>query len=172
MIMRAARAVALSVILASLAACVQPARRTFHPLFFRVVAGSAVHVPVSGRLLVFVAKGSGAKEVSIDEFHPDATWVAAREVHDLAPGAAVEIDTDGIAYPKPFSDLAPGNYQVQAVLDVGHSYNYSGLTPGDLVTPVLTLKNWTPGDGAEPQLALDEVAPPSTPPELDPQGRE
>ena len=159
--MRATRAAALAAAIASLAACVQPAQRTSHALFFRIAAGAAVHAPVSGRLLVFVAKGSGASRVSIDEFHPDATWVAAREVHDLAPGAAVEIDTDGIAYPKPFSALAPGNYQVQAVLDVDHTYNYSGLTAGDLVSSVLTLKNWTPGEGAEPRLALDTVASPA-----------
>jgi enterochelin esterase-like enzyme len=159
--MRTTRAVALTVVFASLAACAQPPRSASHHLFFRVAAGSAVQRPVSGRLLIFVAKGSGAKQVSIDESHPTATWVAAREVHDLAPGAAVDIDTDGIAYPKPFSTLARGDYQAQAVLDVHHTYNYSGLTAGDLVSPVLTLKNWTPGQGAEPQLALTAIAAPS-----------
>ena len=95
--------------------------------------------------------------------------MAAREVHDLAPGAAVDVDTDGIAYPKPFSELAPGDYQVQAVLDVHHTYNYGGLTPGDLISPVLTLKGWTPGQGAEPQIALSATAPPSERFKLTPQ---
>lgn len=161
MTMRPTLAAAATVVFASLAACAQLPHRASQPLFFRVVAGSAVHGPVSGRLLIFIAKGSGAKQVSIDEFHPDATWVAAREVHDLAPGAAVEVNTDEIAYPKPFSELAPGDYQVQAVLDVDHTYNYSGLTPGDLISPVLTLKGWTPGQGAEPQIALSATADPS-----------
>ncbi|EQD48170.1 hypothetical protein B2A_08091, partial [mine drainage metagenome] len=87
--------------------------------------------PVSGRLLVFIAKGSGAKRVSINEWRPNATWVAARNVHDLDPGASIDIDTDRIAFPKPFSDLHSGTYEVQAVLDVDHTYNYSGLTAGD-----------------------------------------
>lgn len=104
---------------------------------------------------------TGPKQVSIDEFHPDATWVAAREVHDLAPGAAVDINTDEIAYPRPFSNLAPGDYQVQAVLDVDHTYNYGGLAPGDLVSPVLALRGWTPGQGPEPQISLSTTAAPS-----------
>uniref|UniRef100_A0A7V4XRZ4 Enterochelin esterase n=1 Tax=Acidobacterium capsulatum TaxID=33075 RepID=A0A7V4XRZ4_9BACT len=148
-------------VLASTAAAQMPRH-----LFFRVSAGSALHQPVSGRLLVFIAKGTGAKQVSINEFEPNATWVAAREVHDLAPGASVDIDTDQIAFPKPFSDLTPGDYQVQAVLDVDHTYNYSGLTPGDLMSPVLTLTHWTPGEGAEPALVLDHVVPPIQHPAL------
>lgn len=160
--MRTIRATALAVVLISMAACAPLPHGASPHLFFRVLAGPAVHGPVSGRLLVFIAKGSGAKQVSIDEFHPDATWVAAREIHDLAPGAAVDIDTDGIAYPKPFSDLAPGDYQVQAVLDVDHTYNYGGLASGDLVSPVVTLKDWAPGRGAEPELALTTTAAPVT----------
>ena len=160
--MRTARATALTVMFASLAACAQLPQPAAHQLFFRIAAGPALHAPVSGRLLVFIAQGSGAKQVSIDEFHPAATWVAAREVHDLAPGDTIEIDTDAIAYPKPFSSLAPGDYQVQAVLDVDHTYNYSGLTPGDLITPVLTLKGWTPNKGPEPELALSAAAAPAS----------
>ena len=137
-------------------------------LFFRVTAGPAVHAPISGRLLVFIRRGTGAKHISINEFDPNATWVAAREVHDLAPGAAIDIDTDQIAYPRPFSSLAPGDYQVQAVLDVHHTYNYSALTPGDLISPVLTLTQWTPGQGPEPELALDTTVPPRTPRKLTP----
>ena len=161
MTMRATLAAAVTVVLASLTACAQLPHRASRPPLFRIVAGSAVHGPVSGRLLIFIAQGSGAQQVSIDEFHPDSTWVAAREIHDLAPGGAVDIDTDGIAYPKPFSDLAPGDYQVQAVLDVDHTYNYGGLAPGDPMSQVLTLKGWTPGQGTEPQVTLSATAPPS-----------
>ncbi|MGH8288036.1 MAG: alpha/beta hydrolase [Steroidobacteraceae bacterium] len=169
---RMSRAVTLTVVFASLAACAQPPRRASHHLLFRVAAGPAVHSAISGRLLVFVAKGSGAKQVSIDEFHPTATWVAAREVHDLAPGAGVDLDTDGIAYPEPFSGLASGDYEVQAVLDVHHTYNYSGLTPGDLVSPVLALKKWTPGQGAEPELVLSTIVPPGARFKLTPEDRQ
>jgi enterochelin esterase-like enzyme len=171
MMMRTTRALMLALALTPLSACARSSQVSppVSPhLFFRIVAGPAVHDPVSGRLLIFLAKGSGAKEVSVDELNPEATWIAAREVHDLAPGAAVDVDTDDIAYPRPFSSLAPGNYQVQALLDVDHTYNYGGRTAGDLVSSVLTLKDWTPGEGAEPQLALGSAASPRAEDKLTP----
>lgn len=157
---RACAAAGLVSVLAWLAGCAREPRPPSGHLFVRVRAGSAVRGAVSGRLLVFLAKGSGARRITINSFHPDATWVAAREVHDLAPGAAVDIDTDRIAYPKPFSDLAPGDYQIQAVLDVDHTYNYSGLAAGDLISPVRTLKEWVPGRGGRLRLTLEKVVPP------------
>ena len=166
------RAAALAALIACLAACARQPREASHHLFFRITAGPAVHTAISGRLLVFIAKGAGAKRVDINEFHPDATWVAAREVHDLVPGAAIEIDTDRTAYPKPFSDLGSGDYQVQAVLDVNHTYNYSGLTPGDIISPVLALTRWTPGQGAEPALVLDSTVPPRSPGKVSPADRQ
>ncbi len=43
-------------------------------------------------------------------------------MRDLAPGASVQFDADLIAYPRPFSALPPGDYEVRAVLDTDHSY--------------------------------------------------
>lgn len=163
---RIAAVLGLVMVFGALGACAHKPRASSGHLFFHIAAGAAVHAPVSGRVLVFIAKGTGAKHVKISEFRPDATWVAAREVHDLAPGSSVDIDTDRKAYPKPFSKLAPGNYQVQAVLDVHHTYNYSGLSAGDLISGVLTLKNWTPGQGAEPRLVLSSRVPPRAPRKL------
>ncbi len=95
-------------------------------VFFRVQAASSVAAPLNGRLLIFVKQGSGDKEVNTSEFHPTETWVAAREVHDLAPGATVEFDADEAAYPGAFATIPAGNYEAQAVLDVDHTYNYGG----------------------------------------------
>src|SRR5580698_7358163 len=124
-------------------------------VFFRVQAAASVGAPVSGRLLIFLKEGSGDKEVSLSEFHPEGTWVAAREIHDLAPGSAIEFDADEISYPKPFSSLAPGNYEAQAVLDVDHTYNYQERVPEDWISNVVQLSSWTPGSGAEPLITLD-----------------
>jgi Putative esterase len=123
-------------------------------VFFRVKLADSAPGPVSGRLLVFLKKGAGDKEVNIQEFHPGETSVTAQEVHDLAPGASVEIDADQIAYPKPFSALPADDYEVQAVLDTEHTYNYSGRTPDDWISPILTLTKWSPAS-AEPTLTLD-----------------
>jgi hypothetical protein len=132
-------------------------------LFFRVTAGPAITAPVSGRLLIFLAPGTGAKEVDLDEFHPAAVFVAAKEISRLAPGESVDVDADDLTYPKPFSDLKTGDYQVQAALDVDHTYNYSGRAAGDWISGVVSLKGWTPGEGSEPSLTLTETVPERAP---------
>ena len=127
-------------------------------VFFRVQAGASVGAPISGRLLIFVKPGAGDREVENSEFRPTDTWVAAREVHDLMPGTTIEFDADEAAYPKPFSALPAGTYEAQAVLDVDHTYTYSGRNERDWVSPVVALPGWTPGSGAEPVLTLDHHA--------------
>ncbi len=128
-------------------------------LFSRVTAGPEITAPVSGRLLIFLKAGEGAKSVDVGEFSPGAVYVAAKEIERLAPGESVDVDTDGIAYPAPFSELKAGDYQAQAVLDVGHTYNYSGRTAGDWVSAVVPLAGWNPGTGTEPELTLTSKVP-------------
>ncbi|MFT4111533.1 alpha/beta hydrolase [Silvibacterium sp.] len=124
--------------------------------FFSVTLGKeASAAPVSGRLLIFLTEGEGAKEVDDDPFAPKPVYVAAKEVADLKPGAQVEVDTDDVVYPAGFSTLKAGDYQVQAVLDTRHTYAYSGRGDGDLVSAVTPLRGWTPGIGAEPELILN-----------------
>ena len=129
--------------------------------FFRVEVSPSLAAPVSGRLLIFLKSGSGDKEIDNDEMHPTGTWICAREVHDLKPGEVVEVDADRIAFPQPFSELNPGVYEAQAVLDVAHNYNYRGRADADWVSPVVTLAGWHPGSAAEPELVLDRHPPQS-----------
>ncbi|WP_027485532.1 alpha/beta hydrolase-fold protein [Rhodanobacter sp. OR87] len=130
---------------------------------FRVELGSALTQPTSGRLLLFAtdakaaiaaAKDGKVDEVDANPFGATQASVAAREVSRLVPGQGVEIDADALAYPAGWSQLPPGDYFVQAVLDVDHSYNYSGRGAGDLVSSVvkLHLPAATP-----PRLSLDRV---------------
>ena len=128
-------------------------------LFFRVEVGRSVPAPLSGRLLIFVKPGSGDQQVDNDPFHPGATWVAAREIEGVKPGSSIEVDVDETAYPKPFSSLPAGDYQAQAVLDVGHTYNYGGRAPEDWVSSVNSLAHWSPATGSEPVLVLDQHPP-------------
>lgn len=128
-------------------------------LFFRVTAGHGLSAPASGRVLIFLKAGTGAKDVDENPFAPSSIYVAAREVHDLRPGASVEVDTDDTAFPSGFSSLKPGDYQVQAVLDVNHTYSYDGRNPGDLISDVVPLASFTPGQGTEPELTLNTVVP-------------
>lgn len=144
-----------AVLLCFVPASAQEARH----LFFRVTLGSQFTAPVSGRLLIFLAAGSGAKEVDENPFQPTAVYVAAKEIGLLKPGGSVEIDTDDLVYPADFSSLKPGDYQAQAVLDIGHTYNYSGRGGGDLVSDVVALPAFAPGQGAEPKLLLSATVP-------------
>src|SRR5665213_1702978 len=102
--------------------------------------------PTSGRLLVFaqpLAEAMGkdgklAASIDADPFRgPGSSEVAAVEVPRIAPNRPVDMDLDETVYPQPFSDLPPGDYAVQAVLDVNHDYNYAGRGAGDIVSPVI-----------------------------------
>jgi len=115
----------------------------------RVTLDGATDKGTSGRLLLFAAPAAVAREaakegkveeVDTNPFQPKAVSVAAREVSWIAPGQSVDLDTDGEAFPAGFSSLPPGDYLVQAVLDVGHDYNYGGRRGGDLVSEVTPVK--------------------------------
>jgi S-formylglutathione hydrolase FrmB len=119
-----------------------------HPIL-QVQVAPQIKTPVSGRLLVFAqplavakaaAKDGLVTQVEADPFGADKGQVSAREIGATKPGATLDIDLDGIAAPQAFSQLPPGDYVVQAVLDQNHSYNYNGRGEGDLVSPVVTLK--------------------------------
>ncbi|MBV8549672.1 MAG: enterochelin esterase [Acidobacteriaceae bacterium] len=131
-------------------------------LFFRVVVGKEFAQPVSGRLLIFLKTGTGAAEVDTSPFRPTEVSVAAKEIQDIAPGEAVEIDTDDIAYPSGFSRLPSGDYQAQAVVDVNHSYDYSGRSPEDPISEVTPLVHFSPAASPEPTLVLTQTAPART----------
>jgi enterochelin esterase-like enzyme len=136
--------------------------------YVRVIVGKNVPGPVSGRLLVFAKneateagkkeeqKDGAKKEVDISEFHPTQTSVAAVEVHDVAPGAAIEVDVDQMAFPAAFATMPHANYELQAVLDTDHNYNYSGRDANDWQAEVVEAKGWEPGVSSEPVLTLSE----------------
>ena len=125
-------------------------------VILRVKAGPDVKENLSGRLLVFIKKGSGDKVVDTNPFKPDETWVAAKEVSVLAPNQTVWLDADDIAFPKGFSALSAGQYEMQVVLDVDHSYNYSQRTPRDWVSDVVSFQ-WIPG-GKLPTVTINRHA--------------
>ncbi|HJP99495.1 MAG TPA: alpha/beta hydrolase-fold protein [Rhodanobacteraceae bacterium] len=130
------------------AAAQLPAQIAPHRLF-RVTLDGASTQPVSGRLLLFAIPAKDAKaeakdgkvtEVDTSEFRPTRTAVAAMDVTDLAPGASVLVDADALAFPEGFSRLPAGDYDMQAVLDVNHDYNYGGRGAGDLVSGVTEVR--------------------------------
>lgn len=137
-----------------------PAQVVFH-----VRLGQASATAVSGRLLVFARPLEPADKrpvvrVDMDQIDTHAADIAAQEVARLEPGATVDIDADISAFPTPFSQLKPGHYAVQAVLDRDHSYNYTGRGPGDLVSGVVEMD--LPGGGTR-LLTLATTVPETDP---------
>ena len=126
-------------------------------LFFHVVLGAKIDHPISGRLLIFVQHGTGAKRVDVDQMSPNATYIAAKEIQGWKPGATIDIDVDDLAFPEPLSHASTGDYEAQAVLDIGHTYNYAGRQPGDLISDVVPLTAWNPGKDSGPTITLNGI---------------
>ncbi len=139
--------------------------------FFQVQLGSALTRPTAGRLLLFAMEaksaeasaraGAEGKDSKVDQvdanpFRATETTVAAREVSRWEPGQSLDLDADNLAFPSGYSQLPPGDYLVQAVLDVDHSYNYTGRDAGDLVSEVI--KVHLPTDSI-PTLTLVKALP-------------
>lgn len=125
--------------------------------FLHVTLDRSFSLPVSGRLLLFIAPASGDdSKVDINMMSPESVYVAAKEVPNLAPGESVDIDADDVVFPRPLSQAAVANYRVQAVLDVDHSYNYRGRTPGDYFSLPVTVDL---PFSASPTLTLAKVVP-------------
>src|SRR5262245_10398761 len=95
------------------------------------MAPGAAQGPVSGRLLVMMGPPSYKGSLR-PGFFPGPVWVAAQEVARLEPGHAIEFDPDALAYPHPFSSVPAGRYRFAALLDMDHSYGYTGPNENDL----------------------------------------
>lgn len=139
----------------------------------RVRLDTSAKQPVSGRLLVFAMPAAAAKAAAKDgkiekvdnnPFDPSQVSVAAMDVPRLAPGQTLAMDVETLAFPNAFSKLMPGEYAVQAVLDVNGDYNYGGRGPGDWVSDVAMVKL---GGGAIAPLSLARALPGSSEPTWD-----
>ncbi len=140
------------------------------PLQFRVKLSPELgSAPASGRLIVFLSSSKKVEKELHPEFGDDAhsVWITAREVHDLKPGASIELHSDDPTYPAPVAQAPAGDYQAMALLDVAHHYAYNGDDPGDLLSAVIPLKELDPAHAGVIELTLTERKPEETitPPE-------
>ena len=137
--------------------------------FFHVQLGAGETQPVSGRLLLFAmdvasvkaqSKDGDVTEIDANPFSATQTSIAAEDVDRLVPGQMIDIDADQLPFPSEWSKLPPGDYMVQAVLDVHHDYNYLGRHNGDVVSRVVTIH--LPSNDI-PTLTLDKTLPSEDP---------
>ena len=129
---------------------------------FKVKISPSLPGPLSGRLLIFMKRGQGDKEVDVDHysetgFHPESTWMVAKEIHDLQPGRSVEVDANDKAFPHAFSQAPASQWEAQAILDVDHTYSYRGRSSKDWQSSVVSLV----GGAVSTELTLTEHSPES-----------
>src|SRR6266702_3315103 len=134
-------------------------RKPKSPLRFRVTLSEQIAPKAtSGRLLVLMTDAPQEVQTIRSGFIPGSTWIAATEIEHFAPGAAIELDPDLKAYPKPFSEARPGTYQMMALLDPDHSYAYHGEDGGDLTSAVVKVDHLNTAD-TQPWIAAHSRGP-------------
>src|SRR5262249_55007376 len=125
-------------------------------LKFRIkLAETVAQKPVSGRLLVFMTSSKQERQVLSIEYVSGDTWVAAAEVECLRTGQSIDFDPDIKAYPKPFSQAPPGDYQIMALIDPDHSYPYTSQNEGDLYSSVVKLQGLDPAHSSPVEATID-----------------
>ncbi len=149
------RATLLSFVLALAGAANAQAPATTSRQSLSIQLDAKAQQAAQGRLLIFAreakaaeaealeqskGKSSQVTKVDADPFQATATTVTAQEIGWLQPGQSITMNSGDIAFPKPYSELPPGDYYFQAVLDVNHSYNYSGRGAGDWVSDVVKVR--------------------------------
>ena len=158
--------------------CVQMRGQTVSVSF----PASASGKPLDGRVLVLLSNDASAEpRMQIDDT-PKSQMVFGLTVDGLQPGAAVVVGDAAVGYPvKKLSDVPPGDYTVQAVLNVYETFHRSdgaggaagiklapdrgegqhwNLAPGNLYS---TPKKVHVAAGAAIAVSLDRVIPPIVP---------
>jgi Putative esterase len=89
------------------------------PLRFEVSFPTSVHSqPITGRLFLMISH-RGEPEVRLQSTWFNSPEIVALDVHNLVPGQAVVVDARPLGTPlRSIEELAPGDYYVQAVLNV------------------------------------------------------
>lgn len=101
--------------------------------------------PIRGRLFFFCTQRGGTPQNAPDWFRPEPFF--ARDVEAFQPGSAEVLDDTADSFPKPLSQLKPGRYHVQALLDHDIYSPVPAQGANNLYSDVATLEvgeaNWT-----------------------------
>lgn len=90
--------------------------------------------PVSGRLLVlFSQKASPPPMQGPNWFSPEPLF--GMDVKHVAPGQTITVTDASDGFPVPLSQMPPGSYYVQAVLDQDHQFADHSNGPGNFYSP-------------------------------------
>ncbi len=132
------------------------------PIHFRVKLASDLGNEVrSGRLLIFLSSSTKPEKELRPAFGLEAhsVWITAREVHDVHPGASVDVYGNEVAYPAPLATAPVGDYQVMALLDISHHYAYASDSSGEPRSDVILLKQLNPAHAGSIEMTLNQINP-------------
>lgn len=92
--------------------------------------------PATGRLVVYLIRDGSSIPIGSSPaqgpFWDDPQPLFSIDVSDLAPGAEAIVDDAAVAFPHPPSQLPPGEYVAQAVLDMHRLDSRWWVEPGNL----------------------------------------
>jgi hypothetical protein len=149
-----------ALILVSLALMTAPLRAEADPVFKITLDKALATAPVSGRLILLAhareepLKVAGFKALT-------EVMQAGTEVTALGPGASLDVHAEKtLGYPTPFAKLPAGSWHFQALLDLDHSYAYSGPGEGDLTSGDVFVEAFDASASPRVELRLSAALPP------------
>jgi len=129
--------------------------------------------PASGRLVVYMIKDGALVEgddPADGPFFENPQPMFGVDVHNVAPGAEIDVGAAAAGFPTTMEKLQPGVYRVQAVLDMKHENSSWRREVGNLSSKVVTITvDASPARNHIVRLPLSETV---TPADLAPAPRE
>ncbi|HBS29594.1 MAG TPA: hypothetical protein DEB06_09140 [Phycisphaerales bacterium] len=128
---------------------------------FSVLVSSMTHnQPVTGRLLVYIVDRSVPavkdRAPATAPFYNNPQPIYGLDVVGLKPGEPIIVDDRALAFPRPPSELPPGRYFAQAVLEPVRTNSRWNRQPGTLSSEAVEFV-FAQGSTPEVRLGLTEV---------------
>jgi hypothetical protein len=112
--------------------------------------------PFNGLALVCLSKSSAQPRFGPNWFHPEPMY--SQTFHVIRPGQEMVLDERAVGFPGRLSELPPGEYMVQAVLDRNLGGRMIGASPGNLYSEAVRV-TLDPKENKTVRLVCSQVVP-------------
>ncbi len=132
-------------------------RATAQAITFSVTLDESIaDEPVSGRVFVFLSqRGGGSPMNGPSWFGPEPFF--GLDVKELQPGEPIVLDDDADGYPGKLSELAPGRYRAQALLDHDFYRSTPASGGGNFYSDVVDVVIPAEGEAATFEFKLNQT---------------